>query len=70
MKLVKFTNTLDGLVGNPLYLNVDWIVAVHETNLYANENLKTVIYGGPQGTTWEVAEGPEEVLEIIRNATQ
>lgn len=64
MKLVKFTNLAEAHHGNPVYINPDWIVAVFETET-ADGNIKTIIYGGPVGTSWEVAESPEEVKKII-----
>jgi len=62
--LIKLTNGVSMLKGNPLYINKDWIVSVYEAP--SEEGMiKTIVYGGPQGTTWEVEESPSEVYKRI-----
>lgn len=63
MNLIKLTNVNAAHLGDPIYINIDWIVSIFEIS---NEgSLSTVIFGGPQGTTWQVEESPEEIKRII-----
>lgn len=61
---IKLTNGVSGLRGNPLYINKDWIVSIYEAPSQEGM-IKTIVYGGPQGTTWEVEESPSEVYKRI-----
>lgn len=67
--MIKLTNATDQHKGNPLYINPEWIVAIFETSTEAGGSLKTIVYGGPQGTSWEVEESPADVYKLINNAT-
>lgn len=62
--MLKFTNATDALKGEPLYINPTYIAAVFEVATNGG-SLKTIIYGGPTGVTWEVEEGLSTVLAII-----
>ena len=50
--------------GNPIYINKDWIVSIYEAPSQQGM-FKTVVYGGPAGTTWEIEESPAEVYKRI-----
>jgi hypothetical protein len=62
--MVKFTNANKQRLGDPLYINREWIVSVFEENI-SGGSLATVIYGGPGGERWFVEEGLSEVIKII-----
>jgi hypothetical protein len=65
MKFVKLSNT-GRYRGDPLYINVDWIVSVFEEASEQYGSLSTVIFGGPgNGTRWVVEESAKEVLKKI-----
>jgi hypothetical protein len=63
--LVKLTNASEEHKGNNLYLHTDWIVAVFQTAAQPGGSLTTVVYGGPQGTSWNVEESPEKIHTLI-----
>ena len=66
MKLIKLTNTNAAHLGDPLYINADWIVSIFEVS---NEGcLSTIVFGGPHGTSWNVEESPAEIKRIIEKA--
>lgn len=65
MRLIKFNNAAEAHLGNPIYINQDWIVAVFESPSQPGGSLKTIIYGGPTGITWEVAESPADVFKMV-----
>lgn len=65
MDFIKLTNATDAFKGNPLYINKDWIITVFERQSDTGGSLITVIFGGPQGTTWEVEEGLGEVVKLL-----
>jgi hypothetical protein len=63
--LIKLTNAADSVLkGNPLYINVDWIVSVYEVPRDSG-SVRTIIYGGPQCITWEVEESLSEVEKKV-----
>ena len=67
--LVKFTNAAEGLVGNPVYINSEWIVSVYEISRTGDGgSLVTIIFGGPAGIAWEVEESLAEATKIINAA--
>ena len=63
--LVKLTNASEEHKGNKIYINCEWVVAVFQTSAQAGGSLTTVVYGGPQGTSWNVEESPEEIQKLI-----
>jgi len=63
--LIKLTNAAEEHKGNKLYLHTDWIVSVFQLSKEDGGSLNTVIYGGPQGTSWNVDESPEEIQKLI-----
>lgn len=63
--LVKLTNAAEDHKGNKLYLHTEWIVSVFQISKEGGGSLSTVIYGGPQGTSWNVEESPEEIQKLI-----
>ena len=63
--LIKLTNASEEHKGNNLYLDSGWIVAVFQTAAQPGGSLTTVVYGGPQGTSWNVEQSPEEVQKLI-----
>ena len=66
MNLIKLTNINEAYLGDPIYINSEWIVSIFEIS---NEgSLRTVIFGGPQGTAWQVEESPEEIKRIIEKS--
>lgn len=64
MTMLKFTNANKQRLGDPIYINSDWIVSVFEENL-SGGSLTTVIYGGPSGERWFVEQGLSEVAKMI-----
>jgi uncharacterized protein YlzI (FlbEa/FlbD family) len=69
MKFVKLTNT-GRYRGDPLYINLDWIVSVFEEASEQYGSLTTVVFGGPgNGTRWVVEESAKEVLKKIEEAS-
>ena len=65
--MLKFTNAVGGREGDPLYINKEWIVSVYEFSKVPGGSLVTGIYGGPQGSLWEVSESISEVIKIINS---
>ena len=62
--LIKLTNGAAMHKGNPIYINKDWIVSVYEAP--SDQGMfKTLVYGGPTGSTWEIEESPAEVYKRI-----
>jgi hypothetical protein len=66
--LLKFGNGSPEHAGNPIYIDTDWITAVHPMNSPSGGGLITVIFGGPTGVTWIVEEGVEEVVKRVNVA--
>lgn len=64
--MIKLTNLAIEHNGNPLYINPDWIVAIFPFSTDDGGSLKTIVYGGPSGTSWEVEESPEEIKNLMR----
>jgi len=67
--MIKLTNATEQHKGNPIYINSIWIVAVFENAIESGGSLRTIVYGGPQGTSWEVEESPSDVAKMINVAT-
>jgi len=65
LKFIKLTNTVGDYVGNPIYINVDWIVTIYEMPRGDGGSLVTVVWGGPKGEAWNVAESPREIMKLI-----
>lgn len=67
--MIKLVNLSNGHHGNPIYINPDYIIAVYP---FAPEggSMQTIVYGGPEGTTWIVEEGVEEVIKKIKEANK
>ena len=65
MKLVKFTNCVEGRQSDPIYINIEHITAVYEDH---NEGggVSTKIFGGPTGLVWTVEESLNEVIKLIQ----
>jgi hypothetical protein len=66
--LIKFTNNVQGLEGNPIYINSDWITAIYEQPNAEGGSVKTIIFGGPTAQAWEVAESLNEAVKILNAA--
>jgi hypothetical protein len=66
--LIKLTNASEEHKGNKLYLHTNWIISVFQVALQEGGSLSTVVYGGPQGTSWTVDESPEEIQKLINKA--
>ena len=64
MRMLRFTNRAGGREDDPVYISSEWIVAAYENHAEGG-SLTTVIYGGPHGTEWNVAESLNEVIKII-----
>ena len=64
--MIKLTNATEQHKGNHIYINPEWIVAVFENAVTDGGSLKTIVYGGPQGTSWEVDESPAEIAALIK----
>lgn len=64
--MIKLTNATAEHKGNPIHVNPDWIVVVFESPVELGGSLKTIVYGGPQGTSWEVEESPAEIAALIK----
>jgi hypothetical protein len=63
--MLKFSNlSNDNVMGMPIYINSDWIVAVFEKPRDGG-SLATTIFGGPNGIVWTVEESLSEVIKII-----
>ena len=67
--LIKLTNAAEEHKGNNLFINPEWIVAVFQTPSPIEDKLSTVVYGGPQGTSWNVNESPEQIQRLINTIT-
>lgn len=61
--LIKFNNGSGEHAYEPIYIDSDWIVSVYEEN--HGDYKKTIIYGGPRGTTWTVQETIDEACKMI-----
>jgi hypothetical protein len=64
--LIKLTNLSNDHKGDPLYINPDWIVAIFPFSNNEGGSLRTIVYGGPTGTSWEVEESPEQIKNLMR----
>jgi hypothetical protein len=64
--VIKLTNATAEHKGNPIYVNRHWIVVVFESPVEAGGSLRTIVYGGPQGTSWEVEESPAEIQQLMK----
>jgi hypothetical protein len=64
--VIKLTNATEQFKGNPIHINPEWIVAIFENATTDGGSLKTIVYGGPQGTSWEVDESPAEIAALIK----
>jgi hypothetical protein len=64
--MIKLTNAAEAHLGNPIYINPDWIVAVFEAPAQPGGSLKTIVYGGSQGTSWEVEQSPADVARLVK----
>jgi hypothetical protein len=64
-KIIKLTNIVGDHAGNPIYINSHWIVTIFEVPREPGGSLVTIIYGGPKGETWNVAESPREISKLI-----
>lgn len=62
--MIKLMNAAEGHKGNPIYINPYHITAVYPV-AFNEGSLRTIIYGGPTGITWEVEEGLETVIKLI-----
>lgn len=66
-KFIKLTNDADNHhKGNIIYINVDHISNIYE-GVSNNDGVKTFIYSGFSGITWEVEESPKDIIEKINN---
>jgi hypothetical protein len=63
--LIKLTNSSIEHKGNSIFINHDWIVAVFQAPSQPGGSLNTIVYGGPQGTSWNVDESPEEIRKLV-----
>ena len=63
--LIKLTNAAEEHKGNNIYINPEWVVAVFQTSSQPGGSLNTIVYGGPQGTSWTVDESPEQIHRLI-----
>jgi uncharacterized protein YlzI (FlbEa/FlbD family) len=63
--MIKFINLTDAHLGNPVYLNPEWIVAVYPHFREVGGSEVTAIYGGPNGNVWYVEESLSEVIKLI-----
>jgi len=63
--LIKLTNAAEEHKGNKLFLHSNWIVSVFSVATQDGGSLSTVVYGGPQGTSWSVEESPEQIQSLI-----
>jgi hypothetical protein len=68
--LIKLTNAADEHRGNNIYISHDWIVAVFNAPTQPGGSLRTIVYGGPQGTSWTVDESPEEIYRLINTLSE
>lgn len=65
---IKLTNARENLKGNPLYLNTESITVVYEIANEEGGSLATKVYGGPQGSEWEVEESLGTVVNLLEAA--
>ena len=66
MTFIKLTNAAPEHLGNPLYMNTDWIVSVFPVQKPVGGET-TMIFGGPGGTTWQASESTEEIIKQLKN---
>ena len=64
--LIKLTNMAAEHKGNGIFINPEWIVAVFQGNTIPDDTPTTIVYGGPQGTSWNVEESPEQIQMLIK----
>jgi hypothetical protein len=62
--LIKLTNAAEEHKGNKIFINAEWIVAVFQAPAAPGGSLSTIVYGGPQGTSWTVDESPEKIQRL------
>jgi hypothetical protein len=65
LRLLKLTNTADEHQGDPIYINSRWIVSIFPVESDRGGSLKTIIFGGPKGHSWEVEESPEKIKKMV-----
>jgi uncharacterized protein YlzI (FlbEa/FlbD family) len=63
MKLIKLTNAAKGRMGEGLILNTDLIASIFEHT--QEDGSKVRVAYGMNGTSWEVAESFDEIMEKI-----
>ena len=64
---IELTNAAEMHKGNKISINPAWITAVYDFAKQEGGSLTTIVYGGPQGTTWEVEESYKEVTRLINS---
>ena len=67
--MLKFTNASGEFMGNPLYLNSEWIVSIYEQPTDGG-SLMTALYGGPNSIIWYVEESLTEAVNIFNGASK
>lgn len=65
MSLIKLSNTTIDHQGDLIYINPNWIVTVFPIESDTGWGLKTIVFGGPKGTAWEVEESPEKIKKMV-----
>ena len=65
MKFIKLTNANPDNLGDPIYLNKDWIISVYTAPSQRGGSLVTYVFGGSTGLSWAVEETANEVISLI-----
>ena len=63
-KFIKLTNNFEKFKGNPIYINVDHIVAVYD-DMDANGMTRTIVFGSVNGIMWDVEEPVSKIIKMI-----
>lgn len=66
---ISLTSAKEEIAGKTIVLNTEHILSIFREDVVGENNLtteKTFIFCPPHGT-WEVAETPEEILDLINS---
>lgn len=63
---LKLTNMFGALKGDPIYVNMDQIMTIHEKPAEDGGGIVTWLYGGPKSEVWYVEESPAKIYKMLK----
>lgn len=64
-QFIKLTNVADNHKGMPIWINIEHISSIYEYPTEEGGSLRTCIFGGPNGSIWQVEESPFQIFKSI-----